>query len=103
MASLYLTVVGVNPISKTINPVPIKRPSSNNNEDFIKARQSITYDDLTPPQSSEENWFLDYDSYADENIGTGDGFALPSAVGGIKKEKKQKKRLSFTGKIRSLL
>lgn len=56
-------------------------------------------DDLTPPQSSEENSFIDYDSYLEENIGTGsDSFILPS-LGGIKREKKQKKKPKVAGKI----
>lgn len=101
---LYLLIVIViatnSGTSKTPNLTSLKRQSLNINEDQTKARQSVILDDLTPPQSSEENSFIDYDSYLEENIGTGsDSFILPP-LGGIKREKKQKKKPKVTGELK---
>lgn len=83
---------------KSINISSLKRQHSNSSEEQIKASVNrwISLDDLTPPQSSEENSFNDYDGYLDEHFGSGsDTFMLPMA--GTKKEKKQKKKTKPTG------
>lgn len=78
----------------------MKRQHSNSSEEQIKASVNrwISLDDLTPPQSSEENSFNDYDGYLDEHFGSGsDTFMQPMAE--TKKEKKQKKKTKPTGNI----
>lgn len=80
----------------------MKRQHSNSSEEQIKASVNrwISLDDLTPPQSSEENSFNDYDGYLDEHFGSGsDTFMQPMA--GTKKEKKQKKKTKPTGNLYS--
>ncbi|XP_046687718.1 uncharacterized protein LOC124373392 [Homalodisca vitripennis] len=69
--------------------------TQNNSEDQTKAnvRRWISLEDLTPPQSSEENSFIDYEAYIDESIGSGSDNCMQPTPGETKKEKKQKKKV----------
>ncbi|XP_054275235.1 dnaJ homolog dnj-5 isoform X2 [Macrosteles quadrilineatus] len=88
---------------KTGNHPSLKRQQSNN-EDQTKTnvRRWISLDDLTPPQSSEENSFVDYDSYLDDNVGSGSDNYIQPPAGEVKKEKKQKKKTKLPDKYEAL-
>lgn len=95
-------ILGSN-VSKTLNLNALKRQLSNSAEEQSKAnvKRWISLDDLTPPQSSEENSFNDFEIYLDENVGNSSDNTQP-AVGEGRKEKKQKKKSRPTG-INTLL
>lgn len=84
---------------KTGNLPSLKRQQSNNEDQTLKTnvRRWISLDDLTPPQSSEENSFVDYDSYLDDNVGSGSDNYIQPPAGEVKKEKKQKKKTKLPG------
>lgn len=89
--------------TKNVNTSCLKRQHSSGSEEHGKSgvggvRRWISLDDLTPPPSCEEQSYIEYDTYNEENVPNNSEYYMHSANNNnsnsneAKKEKKQKKK-----------
>lgn len=102
-----LTTGGNGSVSKNVNTSCLKRQHSSGSEEHSKSgvggvRRWISLDDLAPPQPCEEQSYIEYDTYREENVANNSEYYMHSANNNNnsvsntsnegKKEKKQKKK-----------
>lgn len=96
----FLIISGITTINKTLTSSNLKRQLSSGSEGgggfgVGGVRRWISLDELSPPQSNEEQSYVDYETYNDESVGSGSEYGLRTGNNiEAKKEKKQKKKSS---------